>query len=56
MNVASAEVWKVAKFRWENLPRLCQVVAAMDLVKFFIDYSKGDGEDNVMDFSQDLKW
>ena len=44
----------MAKFRWENLPRLRQVVAAMDLVQFFIDDSKGVGDDNVMDFSQDL--
>ena len=27
VNVASAEIWKVAKLGWENLPRLRQVVA-----------------------------
>ena len=27
MDVASAEIRKVAKLCWENLPRLCQVVA-----------------------------
>ena len=40
VNVTSAEVWKVTKFRWENLPRLRQVVAAMDLVDFLLMIAK----------------
>ena len=33
VNVASAEIWKVAKLGWENLPRLRQVVAGEENIQ-----------------------